>query len=584
MLVALERNKFTYLYKYNQIRVDINQVIDEPVENLKWMLQLKFNELLLLFNKAIPLFEQDHEILLLEVDKSKIKFHNGLKLSFDSIHCIYPITIIGGKLLDGKISDDFIVEHPVFEKAIEWLKIIRSMEFRRATSEKLLAHFDLATILKKELISSIEAAVKKNLLDKNQSQVFTTFLDHLIAYNKTPSYIPDGNIEHICKIGAITIKYLGKPEEVFTNGPFYKSSLKYKSLINNKSYTDSYLAFISITDVELKTSFEKIVELISKDYHGVDLFKVTYFFLAFKSFINKNDNNIESVSNEIVSLISQDRNTAAFVLSLIGYTFSFENIYEGIHRLSNAPLLKSTTKKIAAKNEKEKSEKAAMEEKIESERKVVEREITKLKQDKKREEIKTEETETFSIKATEKNDKVKGSITFENIPERSIENETTKEVLEITESEAVGIFPNEPIEKTKEVVITNSNEKISEPIIIYDVNEPKTKTYKVKLNIKDSILLKEEQNINGEDILKEKSTERELLTVQVFRNYLLKELKNPKQKIWLEVLDQFFPSKYEEISLESLLDKLDTVPEVKDKILNTSKDRKPIKAFFDTYK
>ena len=579
MLVALERNKFTYLYKYNQIRVDINQVIDEPVENLKWMLQLKFNELLLLFNKAIPLFEQDHEILLLEVDKSKIKFHNGLKLSFDSIHCIYPITIIGGKLLDGKISDDFIVEHPVFEKAIEWLKIIRSMEFRRATSEKLLAHFDLATILKKELISSIEAAVKKNLLDKNQSQVFTTFLDHLIAYNKTPSYIPDGNIEHICKIGAITIKYLGKPEEVFTNGPFYKSSLKYKSLINNKSYTDSYLAFISITDVELKTSFEKIVELISKDYHGVDLFKVTYFFLAFKSFINKNDNNIEGVSNEIVSLISQDRNTAAFVLSLIGYTFSFENIYEGIHRLSNAPLLKSTTRKTTAKIEKNK--KAALEEKIELERKAAENEITKSKEDKKGEEIKTEETETFPNKSTEKTDKVNVSIIFENIPERSIENETIKEVLEITESEAVEIFPNEPIEKTKEAVITNSNEKISEPIIIYDVNEPKTKTDKVKLNIKDPILLQEEKNINGADILKEKSTERELLTVQVFRNYLLK---NPKQKIWLEVLDQFFPNKYEEISLESLLDKLDTVPEVKDKILNTPKVKKLIKAFFDTYK
>ncbi|MBK9480379.1 MAG: hypothetical protein IPN99_16325 [Bacteroidetes bacterium] len=366
MIVAIERSKFTYLYKYNQIRVDINQVIDQPVENLKKMLHSDFNELVKLFNKAIPLFEQDHEIILLEVDKSKIKFHDGIMLSFDSILCIYPITIIGGKLLDGKISDDFIVELPVFEKTIELLKITRSMDFRTATSEKLLAHFDLATILNKEIISAIEAAIKKNLLDKNQPQVFTTFLDHLIAYNKTPSYIPDGSIEHICKIGAIAIKYLGKPEEVFTNGPFYKSSLKYKSIINNKSYSASYLAFISIADVELKTSYEKMVELISKDYRDVDIFKVSYFFLAFKSFINKNDNNIEGISNEIVALINQDRNTAAFVLSLLGYTFSMENIYEGIQRLSNAPLLKSTIRKKAAELEKAKREKAYMEQQRES--------------------------------------------------------------------------------------------------------------------------------------------------------------------------------------------------------------------------
>ena len=280
MIVAIERTKFTYLYKYNQIRVDINQLIDKSTNELKDMLNNDLNNLIQLFNKALPLFEQDHEIILLEIDKSKINLQDGILISFDSIHCIYPLTKTGLQLLDGKINDDFILEPPVFENALEALRFSRSMAYRRATSVKLLIQYNLDALLQKSMLSLIESAVEKNLLDKSKPQVFNTFLDHLIAYNKTPSYIPDGNIEHICKIGAITIKYLGKAEEVFTNGPFYKSSIKYKSQINSPSYLSSYLAFNSIEDSELKSSIEKMVDIISKDYIGIDIFKVSFFFLV----------------------------------------------------------------------------------------------------------------------------------------------------------------------------------------------------------------------------------------------------------------------------------------------------------------
>ena len=85
MIVAIERTKFTYLYKYNQIRVDINQLIDESTDVLKGMLTNDLNRLIQLFNVAIPLFEQDHEIILLEIDKSKMNLQNGISISFDSI-------------------------------------------------------------------------------------------------------------------------------------------------------------------------------------------------------------------------------------------------------------------------------------------------------------------------------------------------------------------------------------------------------------------------------------------------------------------------------------------------------------------
>jgi len=344
MIVAVERTKFTYLYKYNQIRVDISQVIDKPSNVLKNMLNNDFNGLIQIFNLAIPIFEQDHEIILLEIDKSKISVQNGIFISFDSIICIYPLTKTGKQLLEGKINDDFIVDIPVFEKCIEALRIIRSMKFRITASEKLLAHFNLGELLNKGILSAIEASVKKSLLEKTQPQEFNTFLDHLIAYNKTPSYIPDGNIEYLCKIGAVAIKHLGKPEEVFTNGPFYKSCLKYKNQINTKSYYSSYKSFLAIPDESYKDSYKKIVEIISKDFDSVDIFQISYFFLAIKAYLNKNDNKLHNLEMEIQELKESNERVAAFVLALIGYTFSFEQLYESIHILNNVPLLKTSHK------------------------------------------------------------------------------------------------------------------------------------------------------------------------------------------------------------------------------------------------
>ena len=547
MIVAIERTKFTYLYKYNQIRVDINQLIDKSTNELKDMLSNDLNNLIQLFNKALPLFEQDHEIILLEIDKIKINLQDGILISFDSIHCIYPLTKTGLQLLDGKINDDFILEPPVFENAIEALRFSRSMAYRRATSIKLLIHYNLDALLQKSMLSLIESAVEKNLLDKSKTQIFNTFLDHLIAYNKTPSYIPDGNIEHICKIGAIAMRYLGKAEEVFTNGPFYKSSIKYKSKINSHSFLTSYLDFNSIADNELKSSIEKMVDIISKDYTGIDIFKVSFFFLAFKSFLNKHDNNIELLNNEIEALIANDKQSASFVLAMLGYTFSIENIYEGLHKISNAPLLKSTQSKISAEIEKRKRIEAEIEKNNELEKAAIEQEKIRLRQLMQKEETKTEVVEYVAV------------IADEVVVEAGIEKAE---------------------EETAEEVIHNPIENVSEPVVVYEYTE------------KEEVL--ESDNTKQQDFEEIKSStesiepksseiEKETLTVQIFKSFLSKEYKPAKQKLWFEIIDTYFPSKYDEITLEKLLDKLDTIPDVKDKLLKP-KDRAFIRSIFDSYK
>lgn len=564
MIVAIERTKFTYLYKYNQIRVDINQLIDKSTDDLKGMLTNDLNRMIQLLNKALPLFEQDHEIIILEIDKSKINLQNGILISFDSIYCIYPLTKTGRQLLDGKINDDFILEAPVFENAIEALRMIRTMTFRRATSSKLLIHYNLNEFIKKSLLLSIESSIEKNLMNKSNPQVFSTFLDHLIAYNKTPSYIPDGNIEHICKIGAVAIKYLGKSEEVFTNGPFYKSSIKYKSKINSPSFLTSYLDFNSIADVQLKASIEKMVDIISRDYSGIDIFKVSFFFLAFKSFLNKNDNNIELLSHDIDDLITNDKESASIVIAMLGYTFSIESIYEGFHRISNAPLLKSTNSKILAEIEKRKIFEAEIEKKKEQERTVIEQEKAKLNQDRRAEEQKNVEAEIEKEK-----EQKKAVIEQEEMIESQVKFKDESKIEEVSvNSNVIAI----------QEVIDDTVVNISEPIVIYKHIEKEIFTESDKSTKADFV-----ESINETEPITPIVTvsDKEPLTVQNFKSHLTKQQSKPKQKMWFELLDTYFPSKNDEITLEKLLDKLDTHPEVKSKLLKFKKDKEILKAFFD---
>jgi hypothetical protein len=638
MILAIERTKFTYLYKYSQIRVDVNQLIDKSTDALKGMLSNDLIRLIELFDKAMPLFEQDHEIILLEIEKSKMNIQNGILISFDSIQCIYPLTDIGLKLLDGKISEDFILEQPVFEIVIEAIKINRSMDFRKSAAAKLLEHYDLVQYIKKDTILSIESSVEKNLLDKVKPQIFDTFLDHLIAYNKTPSYIPEGNIEHICKIGVIAIKYLGKAEEVFTNGHFYKSSIKYKSKINSPSYLKSYSDFNSIVDVELKSSIEKMVDIISKEYSGVDVFKVSYFFLAFKSFLNKHDNNVELLNNDIEDLIYDDKQSAAIVLAMLGFTYSIESIYEGLHRISNAPLLKSTRSKLNAEVENRKRVESAIEKQKQHEKELENERISMEIQshtsinelqssstpnisENKIDEIeigKTIELDLFDNSEVATLDDLKDSDDLtKNVNETSDQQESNPELsepsTEYQNSKNNELINNNEIEGTEldkkaEIIATSNNQKndeinnlVKDPVIPLKKskkgNLPKTPVKKINPSMSNSaspeIAPSETDDLvvqNSEDDGEQNPTVKSnVITIQIFEEVFLTDYLNSKYEnkekieLWTKFMEKIFPDKTELISFGKLENQFKYEPFSRKAMFDSESEIKKLKEFFKNY-
>lgn len=343
MIVAIERNKFNYLYKYNQLFVDYNHVIDLSFDQLKRKLKAEFKFVVMELNRILPSFEQDHEVLLVNIDKANSSIQGRLLIKFNAVLDIYPLSETGKQLLDGRLNKDFRINEPLFERVVEEVKIIRSIESRNAASSSLLSHFFLADSIDAKAIDKIGSALGKILSDKNQGLDLDSYLEHLLAYNKTPSYIPQGNVEYLCKIGGVAMKHLGKPEDAFTNGPYYKFCLKNKDQINAGSLEKSYEYFLSIPDADFKSSYNKVVEIISVDFGKTDIFKASYFFLAFKSILNKNEGNLMEIEKEVLKLKADDEEVAALVVTMIGYSFSFEVLYESIHRLNKAPIFKSSS-------------------------------------------------------------------------------------------------------------------------------------------------------------------------------------------------------------------------------------------------
>lgn len=338
MIVAIERSRFIYLYKYNVIGVDANHIIDLSIDNILKLSIDNKNKVVESFNKILPVFEQDHEVILLEIDKSQIKIESQIKIYFNAVLSIYPLTDIGNQLLQGKINDSFIIRKPVFEEIIREVKLIRSIELRNLAASKILDIFSLN--IDNQKINLVEKSLMKIISNTNDNNNFDSFLDYLISYNKTPNNVPDGNIEFFCKIGIIVLNFKKIDESNFYKGPFYKSCLANRISVDDKSIFNSYYKFIESNDIELNQSTEKLKNNIDFDNSEIDIFKVAFFFLAYKTFLNKNDKNLDLLKLEIEKLIFDDENTASFVLVMLGYAFSFELLYESLHNLNKAPLIR----------------------------------------------------------------------------------------------------------------------------------------------------------------------------------------------------------------------------------------------------
>jgi hypothetical protein len=337
MIAAIERFVLNYLYKYDSISIDIERIIDISEDDLRNHLAKLSDTIQKEFDRILPIFEQDHEVILVEIDRNLVKIHGKVIITFKSILAVYPLTEIGRQLLNGKLNDDFKISLPKFDQVIEKIKIERSLKNRQNAAKRIFSVFEIKEFPNPYFVKEVKQVITSILSKDNSAK--KSFLYHLITYDKTPSFLPHGNAEFFAKVGLIALNSKGYDEQVFKNGPFYKACITYKGILNTNTALSGLKKYFELPDEVLKSSHKKMVELISENHKGLEIFKIAYFFLALKSYLLKNDNNLVLIYNNIIEELEQDKTTALHVLYLIAYTFSFEQLYEGLHILDRAPLL-----------------------------------------------------------------------------------------------------------------------------------------------------------------------------------------------------------------------------------------------------
>src|SRR5690606_21514605 len=121
--------------------------------------------------------------------------------------------------------------------------------------------------------------------------------------------------EYLCKIGIVAMRTLGQNEDSIVKGPFYKSCLAHKVLINKGNLFDAYKSVTQLPDEAFQLSFKKIQEAISKGTPGVDVFTISYFFIAFRNILIQNEKTLEKIEGDIYRLVDEDRECAKWVIA-----------------------------------------------------------------------------------------------------------------------------------------------------------------------------------------------------------------------------------------------------------------------------
>jgi hypothetical protein len=335
IIIAIERSKFNYLYKYNICTVSTVNIIEYSYPQLLEFYKSNLDATASIIEKALPVFESEHEVILLEVESSEVGYN--LEFGFNAVKLIIPLNELARELLQSKLNSDFLYAAPIPTNLYEATLALREDKLRSKAALSVLSCFSLPTPAT-PFTNLVKHATRRLIFNEEISKEAGT-IDFLLEFNTTPSGIPSGNIEGLMKIICVgMLKVTGSVNKLRLS-PLFNLLLDNLELLNQGSLLSCYQNFQKISDKNRDKVERLEATLVSKKVDS-DLFLLLFLFISFKKELQKNDFDLKTITfdiNEIKSIYSQELSEALY---LIGYTMSIGVLHESIHRLSFSPLFK----------------------------------------------------------------------------------------------------------------------------------------------------------------------------------------------------------------------------------------------------
>ncbi len=338
IIIILQRTELNYLIKYDSTRIASDRIINFSYEEF---MQLTDKQKITLLQNSLPIYEQEHEVFLIEYNTNSIGYDNGPILEFKGISSLIPLSEIGAKLLSSKLNTDFNVLEPLDPKLYKSFINNRSHLLRYKAGKQLCSLYQVSNP-KEEFITDFKTATLFQLNEVIPNGNDST-LAHLIDFNITPSFIPEGNVEAVIKAACVGMKKLNKEVDQITRSTFYSFVIKEKSAINSKTLYKAiqYIEDKTDLDNEEKTRFNKLKNTLSDDGKYANAFLLFSYFYFLKKQIEKNGYDISIAKDDILELKHYDSVVASKVLFMLGYTFSIQTISKSIQSFSKSTLLKA---------------------------------------------------------------------------------------------------------------------------------------------------------------------------------------------------------------------------------------------------
>lgn len=339
--IVLQRSELNYLIKYDALKVSSDRIINFSFNEFKL---IPVPQKISILQYTLPIYEQDHEVLFIEYNSQLVTYDNAPLLEFKGILSIIPLTETGARLLSSKLNTDFNILDPLDSKTYKAFVNNRNHILRYRAGQELCLLYDVP-LPEKEFITDFNTAT---LFQINGSKPGKgdSMLAHLVDFNVTPSFIPEGNIEALIKSACVGMKMFNQEVGKITRSRFFNFVIEKKEVINRESL---YLAIKYIEDEiefdkEGKEKFKVLNDTLSENGKFENAFLLCSFFYYLKKVIEKNDFDVSVPKDDILELKHYNPSAVSRVLFMLGYTFSIQTISKSIQSFSDSKLLKTEKK------------------------------------------------------------------------------------------------------------------------------------------------------------------------------------------------------------------------------------------------
>jgi hypothetical protein len=143
IIIAIERSKFNYLYKYNICTVSTVNIVEYSYPQLLKFYKSNLDAAASIIENALPVFESEHEVILLEVESSEVGYN--LEFGFNAVKLIIPLNKLARELLQSKLNSDFLYAIPIPTDLYEATLALREDKLRSKAALSVLSCFNLPT-------------------------------------------------------------------------------------------------------------------------------------------------------------------------------------------------------------------------------------------------------------------------------------------------------------------------------------------------------------------------------------------------------------------------------------------------------